>query len=454
MKIAIIADDLTGANDAGVQLARQGVSTSVLLEFNRQLAREQEAIVLDTDSRSVTSREAYRRVTEAGMYIRGQTEQGTVYKKVDSTMRGNLGSELDAMYDVFQPDFVVLAPSFPQMGRIVRDGRLYVNGVPLHETDTARDPKNPVNDCYLPSLLKEQTARPIASIALEQLQGERERLLRTIKDAHHAGVPYLLFDAETESDLQQITDLFHSLSYRVIWWGSAGLANALSHKEGGKARHGQWKADSIPAEGPALIVVGSVSSSSRKQLDSLLLQDRVAGVEMRPEAVLSADTREKELERVVGLAVQAVQSGPYGVVLYSSGRPEEVDKTQLTGSRLGLGHREVSDQICQSLGRAASRVITQCGISQLVLTGGDTAKQVCLNLGALQIDLIDEVETGVPLGKIHAGHEIRVVTKAGGFGSDEVLIHSLNTLKGGRKYGANHRDNDGGCSRNRAGNYR
>lgn len=433
MKIAIIADDLTGANDAGVQLARQGVSTSVLLEFNQQLAEDREAVVLDTDSRSVAPQEAYRRVKEAGLYIRRQTVHGTVYKKVDSTMRGNIGTELDAMYDVFQPDFVVLAPSFPQLGRIVKDGRLYVNGVPLHETDTARDPKNPVNDCYLPALLKVQTARPIASISLELLRGERERLLQSVREAHQVGVPYLLFDAETEYDLQQITDLFHSLSYRVIWWGSAGLANSLSRQEGGTVKRGLLKQQSFPADGPALIVVGSVSTSSRKQLAKLLMQDRVTGIEMRSEAVLSPETRAAEIERVVSLAVQAVQTGPYGIVLYSSGRPEEVDKTQRIGSRLGLGPREVSDKVCESLGKAASQVITQCGIRRLVLTGGDTAKQVCLNLGALEIDLLDEVETGVPIGKIYAGHEIRVVTKAGGFGSDEVLIHSLNALKGGVK---------------------
>src|SRR4051812_12242875 len=102
MKFAIIADDLTGANDSGVQLAKIGLKTSVVFRRNMQAVREQEAVVINTDSRSISKGEAYRRVKEAAIILKAFSTE-IIFKKVDSTLRGNIGNEIDAVYDVFQP---------------------------------------------------------------------------------------------------------------------------------------------------------------------------------------------------------------------------------------------------------------------------------------------------------------------------------------------------------------
>src|SRR5690554_5475056 len=117
-------------------------------------------MVFDTDSRSDTRDEAYNKVRSICTAIQSPSLE-MVYKKIESTMRGNIGVEIDAIYDVYQPDFVVSAPSYPENGRTLKNGHLYIEGELLHQTDISQDPKTPVNDSYLPKLLGDQTNRSI-----------------------------------------------------------------------------------------------------------------------------------------------------------------------------------------------------------------------------------------------------------------------------------------------------
>src|SRR5690625_5114788 len=130
----MIADDLTGANDSGVHLAKDGHQTTVVMDVAAMENEHPEALVIDTDSRLLAPDQAYERVKRAAIYTKKRAAH-IVFKKMDSTFRGNVGSELDAMYDVYTPDFVVLAPAFPDNGRTMRDGFYAVHGQPLHESD-------------------------------------------------------------------------------------------------------------------------------------------------------------------------------------------------------------------------------------------------------------------------------------------------------------------------------
>lgn len=431
MKIAIIADDLTGANDTGVQFSEKGFSTTVLLELKDNHMSNQDVVVFDTDSRSVSREEAYQRVKEVCEYIKVQKQPEIIYKKIDSTMRGNIGAEWDAIYDAFQPDFIVIAPSYPKIGRVVKNGSMFVDGVLLHETDTSRDPKNPLTSSYLPAMLNEQTDRSVFFITTELLRGNQELLEKSVKQLEQAGIPYLVFEAETEADLKLIVSFFQHQEYRVIWSGSAGLANALSIQSTASGRSKLRPSNS--SSELILIVVGSVNSASRRQLNYVLQQDDVAGVEMSSEVVLTEAGRQQEMDRVFQLALKLLRDEQKHVVLYSSGSPESVIRAQDIGKELGMNANQVSNTISDVLGIVASQIIKECQISSLVLTGGDTAKQVCLHLGATEIELIAEIEAGVPIGWLSICNGIYVVTKAGGFGSDEVLHRGLHALRGGDK---------------------
>jgi uncharacterized protein YgbK (DUF1537 family) len=428
VKVAIIADDLTGANDTGVQFSRKGLSTTVLLDLEIQISSKQDVVAFDTDSRSISKQEAVERVDRVCEYMKQQEVlPEIIYKKIDSTLRGNIGGEWDAIYRAFQPDFIVIAPSYPKMGRVMKSGSMFVNGSLLHETAASKDPKNPSTSSYLPELLKEQSEKPFALLTTELLRGDRARLTERIKQLYEAGIPYLLFDAETDEDLANIAGLFRGGDYHVIWSGSAGLAYALTTQVSAMESN---KAQPSTDSDLVMVVVGSVHAASRRQLDYLLQQENVIGIELNSLLALTEEGRMTEYERVSYLALQAVLDKQH-VVLYSSAGPATILRARRQGREHGMDANQVSNTISDALGKAAARIIKQCGISNLVLTGGDTAKQVCLHLGAGEFELITEIEAGVPVGRLSVHKGINVITKAGGFGGDEVLQRALETFTGG-----------------------
>ncbi|CQR54656.1 four-carbon acid sugar kinase family protein [Paenibacillus riograndensis] len=451
MNFAVIADDLTGANDTGVQMARQGLATSVLLELKTG-GGKQEAVVFDTDSRSLPPLEAYQKVKDVCLFLgrRGEASSPVIYKKFDSTLRGNIGSELDAVYETLQPDFVVIAPSFPRVGRTLADGIVYVNGMPLHETEMACDPKHPATESAFSAILERQSRYPAALISLEQLRGERAALDELIAGYRQSGIPYLVFDAEREEDLALIASLFPEGPGRpkVVWAGSAGLAGALTGQILRSLREAPEQAGVVLNKSGnkqaascdnvvyydtncVLIVVGSVNPWSRRQLTELVKEDSVSAIVVESDKLLFPSSCEMELNRVRELVTGIISREGKHVALYTSGDPDEVDRVRKLGRASGLSATEVGKRISAALGRVAADIIAECGIRHMVLTGGDTAKQVCRHLSDVEIKLIDEVENGVPLGRTPGESGRYIITKAGAFGSDQVLVRSVKALQKG-----------------------
>ncbi|AIQ60338.1 four-carbon acid sugar kinase family protein [Paenibacillus borealis] len=451
MNIAVIADDLTGANDTGVQMARQGLATSVLLELKTG-GGKQEAVVFDTDSRSLPPLEAYQKVRDVCLFLGrgGDASSPVIYKKFDSTLRGNIGSELDAVYETLQPDFIIIAPSFPGVGRTMTDGIMYVNGMPLHETEMALDPKHPATESAFSAILERQSRYPAALVSLDGLRGERAALDKRIAGYRHSGIPYLVFDAEQEEDLALIVSLFPQGPEhpKVVWAGSAGLAGALTTQILLSLREASEQAGVIPEKSgqtPAtacnnvlyndpnsvLIVVGSVNPLSRRQLTELVKQETVSAIAVESDKLLFPGSCGKELSRVRELATGILSQELKHVALYTPGDPDEVERVRELGRAGGLSATEVGERISAALGRVAADIIAECGIRHMVLTGGDTAKQVCHHLSDVEIKLIDEVENGVPLGRTPGESGRYIITKAGAFGSDQVLVRSVKALQKG-----------------------
>lgn len=117
-RIAVIADDLTGASDSGVQFARKGLRTQVIFDWLGLSDGKDslDTVVIDTDSRSIPGSMAYDRVSQAA-YVLKQKGFTSIYKKLDSTLRGNLGQEIKAVMDVYGFEAAAVVPAFPRIGR-------------------------------------------------------------------------------------------------------------------------------------------------------------------------------------------------------------------------------------------------------------------------------------------------------------------------------------------------
>lgn len=442
-RLAIIADDLTGASDSGVQLARKGLRTQVRLEEpgGEAAPAALDAVVVDTDSRALPREQAYARVREAAEALR-QQGYTWIYKKLDSTLRGNVGAEIDAVLDAFGFAAAAIAPAYPKIGRTTSGGIHYVHGVPVHETEIGRDPKTPVPESGLRERLARQSARPAIRVELAALRGG-DAVRRLIDETlERERSPLFLFDAETEEDLQRIAALVSVYGSRFLWCGSAGLAEWLPLRErsavGGGAAGGPGgeEADRLPHGRPVMLVAGSLSRVTREQVAAASAAPGVAAVELNAaEAVAGGDRRKRELDRCAAALDRALQRGS-DASLSAGTAPEQVRAAQEEGARHGIDPSDAAARIADALGAVVREVLSRHRLGGLVLTGGDTAKAVCRHLGVHGIELEGELEPGIPVGSLIGGElrfgggRLRAVTKAGAFGRPESLLRAMNYLKG------------------------
>lgn len=429
MKLAIIADDLTGANDSGVQLARHGLKTSVLFDMDEHNISRYEAVVFDTDSRSVSREESYNRVQSAANFLlnAGFTN---IFKKIDSTMRGNIGAEIDALYDTVKPDFIMIAPGYPKNNRTIIQSTHYLNGIPLAETEIAKDPKTPVLISYLPDLLKEQTDKDIAYITLNDLSQGKQHIAQQLKQFKHNNIPYIIIDSTEEIHLEQILNVVKDMDYKFSWVGSAGIANYLPAYY--ELPEKKTELTLAANKGPILTVIGSVNKNSRAQLKVLLDQANVHAIAFHSYMAVSDQLiRNEEINNVYKEAESMALEGK-DIVIYSTAEQQDIEQAWSTGEVRGLSHTEISNEIVKAIGEVCAKLLEKGYFKGVSMTGGDTAKQICLRWNIKGFELLDELEIGVPISKFIGIDNLHVITKAGGFGRPEVFINAITKLKGGK----------------------
>jgi uncharacterized protein YgbK (DUF1537 family) len=390
MLIAVIADDLTGAADTGVQFVRAGYRAAVFFRATEMVADDLDAVAFDTDSRAMPAGFAAKRVLDAARVASGAR---IVYKKLDSTLRGNVAAELAAALGGTRRERVVVAPAFPAAGRTTVGGIQRVHGVPVDETEMANDPHTPVSEAHVPSLLAD-TFSSVGALSVENL-ADHERVRRTLEECE-----CVVVDAERDADLETLVRAVPD-SARVLWAGSAGLALAL-----GSVYPGPCAGDASVQRAlvhPVLVVVGSLSGVAREQVRWLVGEygnvDIPVGV---GEAYAVQEAVETAREALAGGACVVVRS------------PEERSAS--------------SESVLGSLAEVAALLSEEGLFEGMVLTGGATAVGVARRLGASGIRLEGEVEAGIPMGALIGPRPYPVVTKAGGFGGPDTLVEAVEAL--------------------------
>ena len=397
-RFGIVADDLTGALDTGLQFARVGLETMVHLS---PVADDSDVLVLDSETRNLPRAAAYDRVREAAAFLEGRV----VYKKIDSTLRGNIGCELDAVMDELSLRRALVTPALPAYGRTLTGGRLYVNGTALRETDFAGDPLCPTTD-HLPTLLARQSRRRVGHIRREVVAQGGQALARTIEQRAEG---ILVIDASTKYHLRTIAHAAAALAGDSVSCGSAGLARALPLGFGIDA-HEPCRHQMPARGGPVLIIAGSRRDVTLRQIERAISGRGAALVEMDP----------LRIELTVRVAVRET-----GYLLSQS-------ETVIVTTAFKSFVADKAQAIAQGLGDVAAGVVETRPLSGLVLTGGDVAVAVCRELEVSGIRIEGEAAPGVPIGTIigrkHRG--LYLITKAGGFGDEDVLITAIDYLRG------------------------
>lgn len=408
IKFGIIADDLTGALDSGVQFNKRGLQTVVLI--GGDVPEGLDVLVIDTESRRDSPKKAYRKVREAARRFKGLP----LYKKIDSTLRGNLGSELEAVMDALGFEKAVVAPAFPSNGRITIGGQQLVHGLPLKETSLAEDPLCPETN-YIPALLSQQAKRKVGHLKLEVV----ERGFATLADEiiRSCSEEILVVDATRDSQLRSIAKAVHLLGDRCLACGSAGLAQELAgalyfnSRNITRRKEGDGRRDL-----PVLVVAGSRHRATVEQLREVEIELGARIVEPEITRLLDKEKWPTEINRVVD------------EVDRSLGEKKDVILTPVFKGCLA----ERQEEIALGLGEIVKLVVERAGyLSGLFLTGGETAIHICRALGISAIRVDQEVSPGMAVGSVLRGlcQGLRLVTKAGGFGDQKAIVRAVLYLR-------------------------
>ena len=411
-RLVVIADDLTGASDAGVTFADRGLRTTVWLDHSTPLDElDADVLVVDTDSRAATPEDAYARMRSALERVRPNAP-GDVVKKIDSTLRGNIGPELRAMLDAIPEALAIVCPAFPAQGRTCRNGTMYVHGTPVDRTDAARDPFAPVHDARVAAHL----GVPVAHVSVEALRpaahcdggGDINAELDRIRTG---GIRVVVADAETDADLDDLASV-QSVRDDVLWVGSAGLMHALARRTELMPRERPAFRHPEPVEGCATIVVGSTSATTQQQIAAFAAHPEYHAEILSPAALLDGAP---EIALAVERAFAAVARGTDTMIALDVGA---IDATLATGAARGWSAAETSRRLREALVATADGIADERAGDYVVLSGGDVARAFCERHGIRGLKLLAQVLPGIPLSRA-IGANLFVVTKSGGFGHPE-----------------------------------
>jgi len=377
MQIAIVADDLTGAMDAAAPFADIGASASVVLNCEGPLESSASVLSVDTDSREASPQQAARSVERAMTQLCGSGARFP-FKKIDSTLRGNIGAETIAALAGSGRRYAIVAPAAPAQGRLLRDGQLFVHGERRENLITMLRSQLP--EAGIQSLARGDSFPPL---------DER--------------CSVFVADSEDESDLDRIARLGLARPQDVLLVGSSGLAGAVARLQ---------QVGIVPGPAPyhrryrrIWFVVGSYNDRSVEQVRTLLMRADVSRL------VVPQTGRMPEL-------LEGKVSADHTIgVIYVEGMaaPGAVDP-RVISSRLG-------EAAAMVLGASAAD-------AALVITGGETARATLARLGVKSVGVCQSVLPGVVHGTaLIAGRELGIVTKAGGFGDPDLFTRLVSELR-------------------------
>jgi uncharacterized protein YgbK (DUF1537 family) len=403
-QIALIADDLTGSLDTGLQFRKKGLTTVVPLGWNHPWPRA-EALVLNTHSRNLTGDLAYRKVFRICRRLKARG----IYKKIDSTMRGNVGKEALAILNAQKIAKAIVVPTVPVMGRAVEGGILRVHGTPLLKTAYARDPFHPLWTSRVSSLLEKETGEPVGFIGIKEVRKGPSYLARKIQ---MTPARLLSLDAVFQSDLKIVAQACSLLAGQVLPCGSVGLADELNlpfHRE-------ERKLKKKAARRPLLIISGSRNPTTANQIEIARNHSRFPLVEPDLDRLTNPRTSGPEV-KAAAQRLAEILSGGDGVILTTT------FQKHLPGKEM---------MIPKVLGKAAIFLLGKLRLGGLVLTGGDLAMGVCERLCSSALRIEEEVLPGIPCSTLTDGpfKGLRMVTKAGGFGEKDALWRIIQYLRG------------------------
>jgi uncharacterized protein YgbK (DUF1537 family) len=415
MLLGCIADDFTGATDLANNLTRGGMRTVQTVGVPRAPLRDGvDAVVVALKSRTIPAAEAVAQSLAALKWLQHHDFKQLYFKycsTFDSTPAGNIGPVTEALMQALGCDFTIACPAFPEAGRTVFKGNLFVGDVPLNESGMRDHPLTPMRDANLVRVLQAQMKGKVGLIDYADVARGPDAIRARINVLKAAGVKAAIVDAISNDDLMKLGQAVRDL--RLVTAGSGvaiGLPQNFSLQNA--------TATALPqAQGYRAIVSGSCSVATNTQVAHFIGNGGHARI-LDP---LKLATGEPEVERVVAWAKPLLGSG--AVLLYTTAAPTEVQAIQ---SKLGAA--QAGRLIEDALARIA-RGLVDAGVGQLIVAGGETAGAVVQALGIEALRIGPQIDPGVPWTMTVGDQPLALALKSGNFGSEDFFTKAFQVLQ-------------------------
>jgi len=423
LSLGCIADDYTGASDLANTLTRAGLRTVQTIGVpSADLALpEVDAVVVSLKSRSIEAGLAVTRSRAAEQWLRGRGCQHILFKicsTFDSTDAGNIGPVMDALRTDSGDSIVLVTPAFPETGRTVYQGNLFVGAVPLNESPLKDHPLNPMHDSNLVRVLAQQSKTKVGLIDLATLTRGADAVRARLADLAAKGIGAAIVDAVFDRDLETIGQV--ALDHRLSVGASGiGLGLARGLVASGKVRsNARGAMPETSVGGPAACLAGSCSQATLQQIAGA---EKVMPVlHLDPERVVAG---KDEAQRALAWAKDRLGEGP--ILIASSSTPDQVAALQSRHGRDAAGHA-----IEQAMADIAEGLV-QSGVRRLVVAGGETSGAVVDRLQIPGFLVGAEIAAGVPVLRavgIKSG-EMLLALKSGNFGGPEFFSDALALMR-------------------------
>ena len=420
-KYIVIADDLTGSNATCSLFKKIGLRAASILKLQGDINYDVDVISYSTASRGLDKEEAYKKVSEAIKILKNKDV--LVYnKRIDSTLRGNIGTEINAMLDNLEDDRIaVVIPSYPDSGRIVVNKTMLVNGVLLENSDAGKDPKTPIKTSCVESLIQKGIKYSSTYFTLSDIEQPIEEIVKKIQEAIKKS-RVLIFDAVNNEDIIKISKAIIHSDIDIVTV-DPGPFTLYYSKELQKKNHLEKK---------ILMVIGSVTATTKKQIEYILQEEDIFLVKMKVEDFFEKETCLKEIERVIAYIKKGIASYDLFLVTTSPIGDEKKTDLQKLAENLNTTVEEISKIIANTLTETVVKILKETEKFEGVYSsGGDITIALLQKLKAIGVEIREEVIPLAAYGRIIGGDfpNLKLVSKGGMVGDEKTIKLCLHKIK-------------------------
>ncbi|UCI25683.1 3-oxo-tetronate kinase [Mesorhizobium sp. B2-8-5] len=414
MRIGVIGDDFTGSGDIANTLAKAGARTLQYIGTPANPAQPDiDAAVISLKTRSIAVDEAVAQSIAACRWLVANGAEQIVFKycsTFDSTPQGNIGPVAAALLDELEAPLALVCPAFPANGRTVYQGHLFVWDKLLSESGMESHPLTPMTDADIRRWLARQTNLKVGHLPLHAVRSQM--LGKALTDAEAAGERLVVADTILNDDLVK---LGRAAAGHKLVTGGSGIALALPGNFGIRASRASKGFQG--AHGPALVLSGSCSAATRRQVSLYR--------ETHPSMELSAEALSNDGDAVAKQAFAFIEKHKdVAPLVFSSADPAVVSAAQAR-----YGGSELAGRFEYFFASLATHAAA-AGFRRMIVAGGETSGAVASALGQGPMRIGSEIDIGVPVLVLDGPPRLALALKSGNFGADDFFQRALNMLKG------------------------